>query len=699
MSQLSIKMMESTLMRRSICYCEPNYALAGEVNTWKFIYTTASPLPKGTLLKFDPQSEGRPIDWEIPTINVKSAGNTIYGMLDNGKVISAKEIQLKGRYTPQYEFTLSQKLEIGDNFTIVMGAGKGSEINEKNGNMAQSMTQRRKNFYLYIDSSAKGLYQDPEVFTLDIRGNILHNIRILVPSFVTKNKRFDVIARFEDEFGNLTGNAHEDTLIELSYENIRENLDWKLFVPETGYITLPNLYFNEPGIYTIKFKNLNTGDIYKGPPISCFSDSKNLLFWGTLHGESEKVDSVENLENCIRHFRDEKAHNFYATSPFESQEETSGEQWKMCIQNVAEFEEPERFCTMLGFQWVGSPHAEGMRQILFSKDNKQIIRKKDPKGGSLKKMYKCYAPKEIISIPTFTMADGYDFDFENFDPEFERVVEIYNAWGSSECTKKEGNTRSIGYSGKSGVKEKAEGAINKALQKNCRFGFVAGGLDDRGIYSNFFDSEQHQYSAGLTAIMAPEYARASIMDALYHRSCYATTGERMILGYEIAGVSMGGEVATANKPGLAVNRHIDGFAAGTRPITKIEIFRNGEIIKTIEPGPDAFNHKFTYDDMISIEKVMIDNKDKKPPFIFYYIKVTQDDGHIAWGSPIWIDYIMLTLAERKAKRPAKAVKQMSAIDSFNNDLDFQLQREDEDDEDKDLDDEDSYDEEDGITDF
>ncbi|MEC7839280.1 MAG: DUF3604 domain-containing protein [Chlamydiota bacterium] len=678
-------------MRRSICYCEPNYALAGEINTWKFIYTTATTLPKGTLLKFDPQSDGRSIDWEIPNANVKCAGNIIYAMTDNGKILSATEVESKDRFTPQYEFTLPQDLEVGENFTVVLGAPKDKETNEKTGNMAQSLTQRRKNFYLYIDTAGKGQYQDPEVFSLDIRGNVLSNIRILVPSFVTKNKRFDVVARFEDEFGNLTNNAEPETLIELSYENIRENLNWKLFVPETGFITLPNLYFNEPGIYTIQFKNLTTGDVYKGPPISCFSDSKNLLFWGTLHGESEKVDSTENLENCIRHFRDEKAYNFYSTSPFESQEETSAEQWKLCIQNIAEFDEPERFTTILGFQWSGTPHTEGVRQIVFAKDNKPLIRKKDPKGATLKKLYKNFAPKEIISIPCFTMAEGNDYDFDNFDPEFERVVEIYNAWGSSECTKKEGNTRPIHCPGNSGVKEKAEGAISKALLRNCRFGFVAGGLDDRGIYGQFFDSDQVQYSPGLTAIMAPEYSRSSIIEALYQRSCYATTGERMIIGYEIAGVPMGGEVSTADKPGLTVNRHIDGFAAGTKPITKIEIIRNGKVLETIEPEGEKYHYNFTYDDMISIDKVMLDNKDKKPPFVFYYIRVTQQDGHIAWGSPIWIDYVLLTLAERKAKRPAKPVKQISAIDSFNNDLDFQLDVEEEDNDNTDYDDDDNYD--------
>ena len=78
------------------------------------------------------------------------------------------------------------------------------------------------------------------------------------------------IVRFEDEFGNLTNNAPEDTLIELSHEHLRENLNWKLFVPETGFISLPNLYFNEAGIYTIQLVNSKTKEIFRSAPISVF---------------------------------------------------------------------------------------------------------------------------------------------------------------------------------------------------------------------------------------------------------------------------------------------------------------------------------------------------------------------------------------------------------------------------------------------
>ena len=85
----------------------------------------------------------------------------------------------------------------------------------------------------------------------------------------------------------------------------------------------------------------------------------------------------------------------------------------------------------------------------------------------------------------------------------------------------------------------AEGAIQKALKENKRFGFVAGGLDDRGVYSNLFETEQEQYMPGLTAIIAHEHSRAALFEALYNRSCYATTGARMIVGLYIAGFPMG----------------------------------------------------------------------------------------------------------------------------------------------------------------
>lgn len=652
-------------MRRSICYCEPSLASAGEVNTWHFVYTSNVDLPKGTKLKFDLQSKGRDIDWQIPTANLKKTENTIHAAMNKFKIIPAKEIETKESVVPSFEFILPAKLTAGETFTIIVGSTKAPKTN---GTKAQASSQRRRSFFLYVDPSGKGKYDEPEVFTMDIRGNTLSSIRVLAPSFVTRNKRFDVIVRFEDEFGNLTSRAPADTLVELSHEHLRENLTWKLFIPETGFIALPNLYFNEPGFYTIQLLNTKTKEIFRSAPIMCFAENPKHLFWGVTHGESERIDSTENIESCLRHFRDDRAANFYMTSPFENQEETSNETWKLIHQNVTEFDEADRFTVFLGFQYNGVKTEEGLRQIVYLKDGKQLLHQKDPKYSTLKKIYKSFSPKEILSIPSFTMGKGFDFDFKNFDPEYERVVEIYNSWGSSECTDKEGNELPINSKGKHGVQQTIEGSIQKALQNNCRFGFVAGGLDDRGIYSDFYESDQEQYAPGLTAIVATEHSKSAMADALYNRSCYATTGERIILGISLAGVPMGGETSTAVKHGLRVNRHLAGYVAGTDTLSKVEIIRNGKVIKTFEPN--GYSLEFTYDDLTPLDKVVITPKDKKPPFVYYYIKVTQADGHTAWSSPIWVDLLPPVPSTRGAARQkASAAKKPVVISELDDDDD------------------------------
>lgn len=633
-------------MRRSICYTEPKVALAGETKTWKFIYTPANDLPKGARLKFDLRSKGRPFDWELPQTNLRSKKNLIWLDTANKKGIAATEVIRPNHHLPQYEFILPGEVKAGEELIIYLGTPDEEGV-EKKGNRSQTHTLRRRPFELYIDPKGKGDYKESEVFHVDVKGNELHSIRIIVPSIVNKNQRFDVIVRFEDQFGNLTGNAPEGTLIEFSYERLRENINWKLFVPETGFINLPNLYFNEVGIYKIRLKNLATNAVFSSSPIKCFSEIDRHLYWGHLHGESIFYDAGKEIESCLRHIRDEEALQFFSSSSFESEEETPSDVWKGIGSHIAEFNEDDRFTTFLGMQWAGAPSEEGLRQIIYTKDSKPILRRKESKGSHLKKIYNSHTPKDFISIPMFTMGSETCYDFENFVPDYEKVVEIYNAWGSSECTKAEGNPRPISSKSKKGMKEKGEGSIRKALNKNVRFGFVAGGLDDRGVFKDLFGSDQVQYSPGLTAILATSHSRDGLIQALNKKACYATTGPRIIAGIEVAHAMMGSELNTKTKPGLAYNRHITGYAVGTAPIKEILIIRNGKPFHTFTPKGDIF--EFTYDDEEPLEKVALKSKGERPPFVYYYMRVEQEDGHIAWTSPIWVDFGAPVTPEKKKK--------------------------------------------------
>jgi len=135
-------------MRRSICYCEPNLALAGNIATRKFCYTTASSLPKGTRLKFDLLTTGREIDWEVPSSNLKAKSNVIWAEMPNKKVLAAKEILEPHAFVPTFEFVLPSEIKAGETIIIVMGNPEKVKQNEdKKGNRAQTHIQRRRPFY------------------------------------------------------------------------------------------------------------------------------------------------------------------------------------------------------------------------------------------------------------------------------------------------------------------------------------------------------------------------------------------------------------------------------------------------------------------------------------------------------------------------------------------------------------------------
>lgn len=630
-------------MRRSICYSEPKTTLAGKNSTIKFIFSPSNQLPKGTRLKFDPLTRGRPFDWEIPDTNLKSKKSQIFLSTPNGDVLSAKAVKGKIPTAPQFEFILNQEIKPGEEVIIYYGGEEGE------GARVQHHVQRRRPFHLYIDTKGKGDYKEPEIFNIDVKGNTLENIRVITPSMVNKNERFDVVVRFEDFYGNLTSNAPEGTLIELSYEGFRENLNWKLFVPETGFINLPNLYFNEKGVYRLKLTNNHTKQTFYSGPIRCIdSDIKQSIYWGTFHGESERFDSLSQIESALRFFRDDQAYHFFSTSALDSEDQTSGDSWKTVASQISEFNEEDRFVTFLGSQWFNNPPEEGLRQLIFLKDNKPILRKKDAKSSSLKKIYKSHTTKELLSIPSFTMAKGFEFNFEELNPEYEPVVEIYNAWGSSECLSKEGNPKPITANKKKGIEESSIGSIRDALNKGYRFGFTAGGLDDRGVFQSLYASDQVQYDPGLTAIIASSQSRDSLAQALRDRRCYATTGDRIILEFNIAQLPMGSVISTKAKPGLLYNRFISGSVVGNSKIKLVEIFRNGQLLKTFEPSSEEF--ELSLDDSDSLEKICLKSSINEKVFTYYYLRVTQENGHMGWTSPIWIDIEAPAPKEKRIKK-------------------------------------------------
>jgi hypothetical protein len=83
---------------------------------------------------------------------------------------------------------------------------------------------------------------------------------------------------------------------------------------------------------------------------------------------------------------------------------------------------------------------------------------------------------------------------------------------------------------------------------------------------------------------------------------------------------MGDEVHTAQP-------RFDVVVLGTGPVARVEVLRNGEIVHTERPPGDAADVRFRWEDPAP-------RKGEKASY--YYVRVLQKDGQMAWASPIWV---------------------------------------------------------------
>jgi len=199
-------------------------------------------------------------------------------------------------------------------------------------------------------------------------------------------------------------------------------------------------------------------------------------------------------------------------------------------------------------------------------------------------------------------------DWDEALPERERCVEIYSRWGTNE----------VGGGGCS---------VQAALRKGHRLGFVAN--SDNQLAQPGNGPFHMNKGRGLTGVLAPELTRKAVYEALWARRCYATSGEQMLVSFALGEAPMGSEVALQDGPREFVAR-----AAGTRKLTSVELVRNNEVVARVEPNAMTFDGALTDD--VPIESALVEGEFADVSFCWYYLRVTQEDGHMAWASPIWM---------------------------------------------------------------
>jgi hypothetical protein len=148
--------------------------------------------------------------------------------------------------------------------------------------------------------------------------------------------------------------------------------------------------------------------------------------------------------------------------------------------------------------------------------------------------------------------------------------------------------------------------------------FLQGALKS-GVVVGVIASPDHGGGVGKACVWAKENSRKAILDALRARRCYGTSGARIALEMRANGRFMGEKT----QDGATGDVTIDVHAICPNDVARISVCRGGEWIHEERPSGRDFAMKFT---------------DANPPAgaKWYYVRVEQTDGELAWSSPVWL---------------------------------------------------------------
>ena len=234
-----------------------------------------------------------------------------------------------------------------------------------------------------------------------------------------------------------------------------------------------------------------------------------------------------------------------------------------------------------------------------------------PGGGNfavndVKYLYK-YLRRFKAFCLSHTSATHMGTDWRDNDPEVEPVVEIYQ--GARNNYEEIGAPRAAPTTNPGGGEFAGtfhpDGHVNYAWAKGYRLGVMA-------------SSDHNSTHISYAMVYTHDASREGIVDAVKRRHTYGAT-DNIILDYTMGGRFMGSDFESDEALPIRV------YVRGTRPIAAIRVIRDQKIIHTASPNTREANLTYLDTDASTGEH-------------YYYVRVEQSDGELAWSSPIWVTY-------------------------------------------------------------
>ncbi len=366
-------------------------------------------------------------------------------------------------------------------------------------------------------------------------------------------------------------------------------------------------------------------------PIELVEDPEYRLYWGEIHGHTCISDGGQRTpEQYYRWGRDVSLLDFCAITDhdFGMALYDPEKYWSIIRTAARDFNESGRFVTIPGWEishaGLTGDETYGHKNVYFLDDDAPF-QSSSPYGSWRAHQSYTHVEELIEHLEDwggeFMLIDHTSHqmtDWDRFIARYTPLVEIYSLFGCSEamdCVFPVGNL--------------TEGrTVRDGLDRGHIFGFIAGTDTHMGAPASYRETSFGQGRVpGLTAVWATELSRHAIWDALWNRRTYATRGERILLHTGINGEMMGGELRLQAPDEM---RRILISVAGTAPIERIELIRNGSLLGSW-PGEGRWEMSLTFDDDRPLNSAHPTQR-----LAYYYVRVIQEDGGTAWSSPTWV---------------------------------------------------------------
>ena len=344
--------------------------------------------------------------------------------------------------------------------------------------------------------------------------------------------------------------------------------------------------------------------IATGPRLPDLASRHGLrTYFGDIQQHSAHSDGVGSAEEVYLRARHRYGDDFVALTDHESflGKRTGPGEWAYLMDVADAFEAPGEFATLLAYEWTGKRHpGPGHKCVYWPRRGPLVSRDDVPEGRAL---VRAVAARGGIASPHHVGWTGADVPGHAEDGQ--PLFEICSCHGCYEHPE-----HPLGQRGD------LEGeTIQALLRQGLRFGFTASS-DSHGLLWHHGESRKRDpYRTGLTAVQAPHLDRASVFGALQARRCYATSGVRIGLDATANGRPLGSFLPVGPM-------HIDAVAHGCG-------VHGGGALRALElVGPEGVLATGAIDGARGTLAAEV-----QAPWA--YVRVTQIDGEMAWGSPFF----------------------------------------------------------------